>query len=220
MAKEELKPDNFEIIRHHLRVVAIILLVIAVLSTLGWFTERWYTNNFTSYPPEARNGTIVPQGPILPRSAPVGISIPTLNLSAEFESPLGLNEDETIEVPEAYDTVAWYQFSPTPGELGPAVVLGHVDSHQGPAVFFKLKELKPGDEILIKRHDGKTAVFEVTALEKYEQAGFPSELVYSDINHSGLRLVTCTGLYNDYTQRYSHNLVVFAELKSTMVDEL
>ncbi len=150
----------------------------------------------------------------LEESLPVRLRIPTINIDAQFTDPLGLAESGEVEVPKRYEEVGWYKYGPTPGELGPAVVLGHVDSVTGPAVFYSLGQLTLGDEIEIERADGSTAVFEVTALERYSQDNFPTQLVYGDIDHAGLRLVTCTGTFDRGVQRYSHNLVVYAAHKS------
>lgn len=152
-------------------------------------------------------------GPILGTSKPTHIRIPKINVTADFEKPLGLTLDGEVAVPEAYDTVGYYKYGPTPGELGPAVVLGHVDSVAGPAVFYSLGQLEVGDEIDIDREDGTTATFLVTKLERHPQSGFPTEEVYGNINYAGLRLITCSGIFNKGAQRYSHNLIVFAELK-------
>jgi sortase (surface protein transpeptidase) len=152
------------------------------------------------------------QGPVMERSEPVRLRIPKVGIDTTFERPLGLNQDSTVEVPDSYEEVGWYQYAPTPGELGPAVILGHVDSYEGPAVFYRLGSLKPGDEITVDRADGTTAKFEVTTLERHEQSGFPTELVYGDIDHAGLRLITCSGVFVRGEQRYTHNLIVFARL--------
>lgn len=151
-------------------------------------------------------------GVFMEKSNPVRLLIPGLNINVSFTKPLGLEEDGEVAVPDTYDEVGWYQYSPTPGELGPAVVLGHVDSYTGPAVFFSLGQLKPGDDIYIDREDGTTAHFQVTNFERYEQVAFPTEKVYGNINYAGLRLITCTGTFNKGEQRYSHNLVVYAKL--------
>ena len=148
----------------------------------------------------------------LARSEPTLIRIPRVDVVAEFETPLGLNSDQTIEVPEYFDTVGWYRFGPTPGELGPAVVLGHVDSYDGPAIFFSLGQLESGDDIFIERADGSTVHFRVTRLERVAQDTFPTAQVYGDISYAGLRLITCSGTFIRGEQRYTHNLIVFAEL--------
>lgn len=155
------------------------------------------------------------EGLVMEESEPVKLTIPKIGLVSNFESPLGLQDNGEIQVPVGYDTVGYYKFGPTPGELGPAVILGHVDSVEGPAVFFSLGQLAVGDEIEIEREDGSVAIFAVTALERHAQAGFPTKKVYSDINHAGLRLITCTGIYDRNSLRYTHNLIVFAKLIET-----
>lgn len=155
---------------------------------------------------------IVIDGPVLEKSSPMRLRIPSVGIDTGFEGALGLNDDQTIEVPDSFEEVGWYQYGPTPGELGPAVVLGHVDSYEGPAVFFSLGRVQEGDVIEIDRRDGSTARFEVTHLERHPQSGFPTEAVYSDIDHAGLRLITCTGVYDRGKQVYTHNLIVFARL--------
>jgi sortase (surface protein transpeptidase) len=152
------------------------------------------------------------EGPALTASEPTKLSIPKLNLETDFEAPLGLQPDNSIEVPDSYTQVGWYKFGPTPGEVGPAVILGHVDSYEGPAVFFSLGQLEVGDDIYVTRADGSTAHFKVSEMERNLQAAFPTVKVYGDINHAGLRLVTCSGSFDKGQQRYSHNLIVYAKL--------
>jgi hypothetical protein len=125
----------------------------------------------------------------LPESIPVRLRIPAIYVDAGFVE-LGLNADKTIEVPKSYEEVGWYTYGPTPGEMGPAIILGHVDSYKGPAVFFGLGGLKVGDTIEIERADGKTAIFGVDKLERYERSDFPRALVYGDLDYAGLRLIT------------------------------
>lgn len=149
---------------------------------------------------------------VMEESAPVHIRIPKINVDARFEAPLGIGKDSAIEVPKAFDMVGWYKYGPTPGEQGPAVVVGHVDSFNGPEVFFRLRHLSPGDRIEIDREDGSVALFMVTRIMQAEQDSFPTEEVYGDIDHAGLRLVTCSGNFDQGTFRYSHNLIVFARL--------
>lgn len=203
-------------IRRHVRVVAFGVLGISVGALLFLVGERAFfalTSVRSSIESLEIFGGTDESAYALSPSSPVSLLIPAINLEVDFETPLGLNEDRTIEVPDSYEQVAWYKHSPTPGELGPSVVLGHVDSYKGPAVFFSLGKLTEGDEVFIKREDGTTATFTVRALERYAQDEFPREKVYGDIPYAGLRLVTCTGYYDHGSQRYSHNLVVYAELK-------
>ena len=165
------------------------------------------------------NKADIPATAVATESFPTQLRIPSLSIETSFEDPLGVNENQEIEVPDSFDQVGWYQHGPTPGEQGPAVVLGHVDSREGPAVFFPLGQLNPGDSIFIDRDDETQLEFEVTALERYEQEGFPTDLVYGDIDHAGLRLVTCSGTYDRGEQRYTHNLIVYAALKDVSVEE-
>lgn len=145
----------------------------------------------------------------LGRSAPTRLEIPAISVDAAFTS-IGQKADGALDVPPQ-DMVGWYTGAPTPGEIGPAIVVGHFDSVTGPAVFFYLADLKPGDEIRITREDGKLVTFQVEKLETYAQDAFPSAKVYGNINYPGLRLITCEGNFNYATRRYSHNLVVYAK---------
>lgn len=156
---------------------------------------------------------------VLQASTPVHLRIPTVGIAAHFEKPLGLQNNQEIQVPEAYETVAYYKHGPTPGELGPSVILGHVDSYKGPAVFYSLGQLQEGDTIEIDRDDGTTAIFAVDRLERHMQSGFPTKQVYGDLDYAGLRLITCSGTFDRGIQRYSHNLIVFARLVDTSAQE-
>jgi sortase (surface protein transpeptidase) len=123
---------------------------------------------------------------------------------------VGQNSDGSIEVPGPYD-VGWYNLGPTPGEVGPAVLVGHVDYvTTGPAVFWNLRNMKPNDTVQITRQDGKTVTFKVEKVASYGQDNFPTQQVYGNISYPGLRLVTCTGDFNYITHHYSDNLVVYA----------
>jgi len=151
-------------------------------------------------------------GPVLPSSLPVSLRIPVLNIETSFTAPLSLSQSGEVIVPTDNNKVGWYENSPTPGEIGPAIVMGHVDSYTGPAIFFYLGQLNPGDDIYITREDGSEAHFVVTLLERYRQNEFPSQKVYGNIDHAGLRLITCSGIYKQGVGRYTHNLVVYAKL--------
>lgn len=143
---------------------------------------------------------------------PVHLSIPSVGIEADFEGPLGLNEDKTVAVPDSYETVGWYQYGPKPGELGPSVVLGHFDSYKAPAVFYDLVYTKPGEIITITREDGTKADFIIERLVHRSQTDFPTEEVYGNLEYPGLRLITCSGFYDHGKQVYSHNLIVYARL--------
>ena len=123
-----------------------------------------------------------------------------------------MNSDGTLQVPAGYSEVGWYRKSPTPGEIGPSVIVGHLDGPQGAAVFWRLHELIPGDSLEIVRADGNTARFEVDKVAQFSQDAFPTEEVYGDIYHSGIRLITCGGTFDRQAKRYSHNTVVYGKL--------
>jgi hypothetical protein len=150
-------------------------------------------------------------GPLLPASTPTSLSIPTIGVHTGLLE-LGENSDGTIQVPWQPLEAGWFRYSPTPGQLGPAVILGHVDSYQtGPAVFYRLGALQPGQSLTVGRADGRQAVFTITAVREYSKAAFPTETVYGNTDYAGLRLITC-GDWNSSTHEYDGNIVVFAHL--------
>lgn len=152
--------------------------------------------------------------PVLPESAPVEVRVPALGVRASLER-LGLQADRTMEVPKNPARVGWYTGGPAPGARGPAVLAGHVTWSRRPAVFFRLGELRPGDEIQVKRADGRRARFEVTEVGRFPKEQFPTVSVYRKLDYAGLRLVTCGGTYDAGRSRYSDNVVVYAVLVGT-----
>ena len=147
----------------------------------------------------------------LARSEPTGLHIPKIALDTQVV-PVGLKADGTLGPPNAFDKTGWYDKSPTPGELGPSVIVGHVDRIGGIAVFWRLRELVPGDTFSVSRADGSTANFTVTDVEQFSQDRFPTDAVYGTIDYAGIRLITCGGVFNEATQHYSHNTVVYGRL--------
>lgn len=146
-------------------------------------------------------------------SEPVRLLIPSIAVDSGV-LPLGLDADGAMEAPKAGFPAGWYTGSPMPGELGPAVLAGHVDWN-GPAVFFRLRELAAGDEVVVERKDGVVATFRVSSVQQFGKDAFPTDLVYGDLDHAGLRLVTCGGPFDTTAGSYTDNLVVFAELLRT-----
>lgn len=126
---------------------------------------------------------------------------------------LGLDAASALEAPADFAVAGWFIHAPTPGELGPAIIAGHVDSKRGPAVFFRLHRLVPGDEIRVERADGRTAVFRVVAVERHAKEAFPTAAVYGDTDHAALRLITCGGAFDRASDHYRENLIVFARLE-------
>jgi hypothetical protein len=127
---------------------------------------------------------------------------------------LGLESDGTLEVPPDGTVAGWFTGAPTPGELGPAVIAGHVD-WMGPAIFHDLLLVVPGDLIEVERADGSTAVFNVTEVGQYPKNQFPTQAVYGPVDFAGLRLITCGGVFDEAVGHYDDNVVVFAELVSS-----
>lgn len=150
--------------------------------------------------------------PALPGSTPTRVRVPSIGVDTDLMS-LGLNADNTLEVPPEGFPAGWFTGAPTPGELGPAVIAGHVDWTTGPAVFYDLHRTKVGDDILVDREDGSTVVFTVLSVEKFSKEEFPTERVYGNLDHAGLRLITCGGKFDWDTGHYVDNVVVFAEMK-------
>jgi hypothetical protein len=120
-----------------------------------------------------------------------------------------------MEVPPAADPVGWYAGSPTPGELGPAVLAGHVDWAGEPGAFAGLGGLLPGESVVVQRADGTVATFTVDRVEEHGKDDFPTDRVYGDLDHAGLRLVTCGGDFDRDSGDYPDNVIVFASLAST-----
>ncbi|MGH3446207.1 MAG: sortase domain-containing protein, partial [Nocardioidaceae bacterium] len=118
------------------------------------------------------------------------------------------------------DKPGWYRYSPTPGQVGPSVIVGHVSSaHYGPGIFYRLGKLHTGDVVRVRRADGVTATFTVRRVASYPKASFPTKRVYGDIDHPGLRLITCGGDYDPEGSGYPDNTVVFASLTHTTSKE-
>ncbi len=195
---------------HKALIPAAAFLVVGVLVVLGTWdgADRYVASLRDSI---KNNEPLFPYAEAMRESDPVRLRIPEIYVDTNF-IPLGLQTNGEIEVPEGYTEVGWYTYGPTPGEMGPAVVLGHVDSYQGPGVFLFLGQLEVGDYVYVDREDGTTATFRVTALERYNTEDFPTEKVYGDIDHAGLRLITCSGAFNRETQLYDRTLVVYASL--------
>jgi hypothetical protein len=152
----------------------------------------------------------------LPRAAPTSISIPRIGVRANIMT-LGTNSDGTVQVPPLDQALlaGWYEPGPSPGEPGNSVIVGHVDSAAiGPAVFFSLGALQPGDTVSVERADGRTATFRVDSVASYPKDAFPTEQVYGPSDRPGLRVITCGGQFDEATGDYPDNVIVFASLTS------
>lgn len=149
----------------------------------------------------------------LPRAVPTALAVPAIDLRTENLVRLGRTDSGRLEVPDRWQAVGWYTGGPAPGQAGPAVMAGHVDSDDGPAVFYRLGALKPGAKVKVRRADGKTATFTVYAVESHSKDAFPTEKVYGGTGgRPELRLITCGGTFNEATQHYEKNIVAYARL--------
>ncbi|MEV4319344.1 class F sortase [Actinocrispum sp. NPDC049592] len=144
---------------------------------------------------------------------PSEVSLPRIGAKSSL-IPLGLNEDKTVQVPPVSQPMqaGWYDKAPAPGEVGPAVILGHVDGDHKPGIFYRLKEMAAGDDILVTRKDGKTLKFVVYNVAKVSKKDFPTDEVYGDTDGPELRVITCGGEFDRSAHSYKDNVIVFAKL--------
>ena len=192
------------------------LLIVGGLATVGVVVA---SQVHAPQPSPAAAGSDGPAagGPSLERSEPVSLAIPAIGVDSAVLH-LGLNADGTIQVPSLVTSAgkaAWYKYSATPGQVGASVIEGHVDSTQGPAVFFRLGALSPGDTIDVRLADGVTAIFRVTGVREYPKSQFPAKAIYGATDYAALRLITCGGVFDYTTGHYLSSTVVFASLVSS-----
>ena len=163
----------------------------------------------TSAPPDG-GGSEQPSAGARERVAePVRVVIPAIDVDADLVA-LGLNDDQSMEVPN-FGLAGWYEPGPRPGEAGPAVIAAHVDSVDGPDVFFRLSELAKGDEVAVKLADGATERFVVTRSEQQLKDELPVDRIWNDTDEVVLRLVTCGGEFDPAERSYTSNVIVYAK---------
>jgi sortase (surface protein transpeptidase) len=166
--------------------------------------------------PSAGPGGLTPPGPPapLPEPAtltaplPVALRIPAIGVRTRL-TRLGVTRQGTLQVPGSPSVAGWYTGSPRPGEIGSSVIAGHIDSYRGPGVFYRLRELHPGNQIYVQQADGRFAVFRVTAVHQYPKAHFPGAAVYGPVPDAELHLITCGGTYDHARHNYLSNIVVY-----------
>lgn len=171
----------------------------------------------TASSPATSSADAAVPGPVgtVPRSDapdPVSLRVPAIDVDLSSLDSLGVADDGTIEVPEDPDDAGWLTASAAPGRTGPAVIAGHVDTRDGPAVFARLGELAPGDEVVVGLEDGTTVAYVVTGSETYPKTDFPTERVYGPAPAPVLRLITCGGDFDRSVSSYEDNVVVYAVL--------
>ncbi|MEU9389509.1 class F sortase [Streptomyces sp. NPDC048324] len=200
--------------------VAIASVTVVSLCTGAWLLESGEETHAPPQPSaaEARSGRSADPGsapapaPALPASPPERIRIPSIRVDAPLMG-LGLTRSGSLDVPPAAkkNLAGWYEAGTAPGERGTAIVAGHVDNADGPAVFYDLGAVKKGSAIDIARRDGSVARFTVDAVEVYKASDFPDQKVYGAADRPELRVITCGGGYSRSTG-YQGNVVVFAHL--------
>lgn len=165
------------------------------------------TDTIPAPPPE-----FVPESAPGKQYAPMRIQIPAITSSAPVD-PLGLNRDGTLAVPTDFARASYYTGRPPPGATGPAIIIAHVDSKSGPAVFKRLRDLKPGDEVLVTRADRSVVIFSVDRVESHPKKAFPTNAVYDLTPGATLRLITCGGSFDRKAGHYRENVIAFAHYK-------
>jgi Sortase domain len=206
-------------LRARIAGVAGVVLILGGAATVGYVIGA---QQHAPQPSPAVAGAVGPppfkvDGLSLPRSMPVSVDIPAIGVSSKLLH-LGLSADGVIQVPSLYteaSEAAWFKYSATPGQIGASVIEGHLDSYQGPAVFFRLGALRPGDRVDVTLADGITAVFRVTGVRQYLKTNFPAKTVYGATRYASLRLITCGGTFDYGTGHYLSSTVVFASLTSS-----
>lgn len=204
--------------------------MVLVLAALGTLTSAGYASGLADPPsapvavPETaavviRTPTVAPvpeqplpvfpPAPPMARSEPTRLRIPSIGVDSHLMA-LGLERDGSLETPPGAFPAGWFTGAPTPGELGPAVIAGHV-RYGEPGVFARLAELRRHDLISVIRSDGSRAHFQVRHVGRFAKTAFPTERVYGDQDHAALRLITCAGL-DPKTNEFEDNVVVFARL--------
>jgi sortase (surface protein transpeptidase) len=143
---------------------------------------------------------------------PVRIEVPSIGVASTLQR-LGRAPDRTVQVPSRWEVAGWYAGGTRPGDPGSAVILGHVDSTSGPAVFYRLSELRRGDTVTIRRADGSSVRFVVQRIQQYPKDRFPTDEVYYPTLTPALRLVTCGGQFDYATGHYRSNVIVFATIQ-------
>lgn len=144
-------------------------------------------------------------------SRPVRVSVPGVGIDAPLVE-LGLDAAGAVAAPADFDTAGWYTGSAQPGQPGPAVLAGHVDSRSGPAAFYRLVEVAVGDDITVHREDGSALTFTVTGVEQYAKDAVPTQAIYGPTPGPQLRLITCGGDFDRSIGHYEDNVVVYATI--------
>jgi len=185
--------------------LAVLLLVVGGIATVAGIADKGLVRP-DDVPPPGRF-------PVMEPSRPVELRIPSLDVDAPVHS-VGLADDGSIAVPALarHNQAGWFDKSPTPGQYGPAVLVGHADTRDGPSIFHDLSRVRPGARVEVVRRDDSVAVFEVNSVERFEKADQPIDRIYADFTRPALRLITCGGEFKGGSIGYVDNIIVFASL--------
>jgi hypothetical protein len=204
--------------------LGVVLLIVGVIVVLHGLTGGVQLPPAAAQQIPATVKTTSPLGPepvnvaaALAPSTPTEIDIPAIGVRAPI-TQVGQNADGTVQVPplDNHNLAAWYNRSVAPGQEGSSVILGHVDTYQGPSVFYDIKDLGRGDTIDVARADGGTAVFTVIGVEEVQKSSFPTDSVYDNVSYPALRLITCGGPFDPDRGSYLDNIVVYAYLSGVV----
>lgn len=190
------------------RWAALLLALVATLSLVGCGAD---TAAAPAAPPPPATTPAAPAG--LAKSIPTWLDVPSISVHSTLVQ-LGLNPDKTVQVPPVDQPLqaGWYQHSPTPGQVGPAVLLGHIDGNHQKGIFWRLHDVKKGDKVQVGRQDGSTLTFTVTKVNQIAKSSFPTDAVYGNTTDPELRLITCGGAFDAAAHSYLDNIIVYATL--------
>lgn len=166
----------------------------------------------SSYPgwaPTTPSPRVTPSEAVTAGLRPLSVRVDAIGVRSDL-LPLAVDAVGVLVPPDPYDVAGWFTGGPVPGQVGPAIIAGHVDSRAGPGIFFRLEEMKVGDAIEVTRSDGSVVSFVVTRVERYPKAEFPTARVYGPTPERELRLITCGGDFDRSRRSYLDNIVVYA----------
>jgi sortase (surface protein transpeptidase) len=190
-----------------MRSYAKLLVLIAVLSLMGACDKTPSPRPSLSPAPA---DSFVSSSTYASVAVPVRLRIRSMKVNAKIVD-LGLQPDGAVQVPATTSVAGWFDGGPRPGQAGPAVILGHVDSTSGPGIFFDLYKIKSGTYVEVDRSDGSTATFRITKVSRVPKTDFPTDLVYAPTLDPTLRLVTCGGSFDKARGSYRDNIIAFAD---------
>jgi len=216
-----MKDSNFVMAPRSRRAITAIALAVSVLLTVvGCAGGQVDAGNSQPHPSSRQSANSAPSTPdsaqpekvpVTAAQRPVRLEIPSIGVDTDIID-LGLDTDGTLEVPPDGKAAGWYTGAPAPGEVGPAIIAGHVDWEGTDGVFFDLRNLEPGADIIISREDGSRAVFTATSIEHFPKDDFPTNVVYGDLDRPGLRIITCGGSFDETARSYNDNIIAFADI--------